>query len=198
MVLPTITSQPGTSLRSLVGAFIITKLTEGKSDRTVEFHAKNLKRFIWYAEIQNWPENIHEINSWHIKAFLGYVALEKDRWGLSGNGCETSQNRASQATVRHYYNILKRFYNWLVEEKVLEENFMDGIHVDKPPLPLIDPYSSDEIKKMLTVCDYDFEHDARFSGSRNKAIVLVLLDTGLRKAAGVLPVRPGVQAITDP
>jgi site-specific recombinase XerD len=180
MVLPTIITQPGTSLRSLVGAFIITKLTEGKSDRTVESYSENLKRFIWYAESQNWPQNIHEITQWHIKAFLGYVALEKDRWGLEGNGSETSQNRASQATVLHYYNILKLFYNWLMEEKILAENFMDRIHVAKPPLPLIEPYSREDINRMLKICDYDFEHYGGFLGSRNRAIILVLLDTGLR------------------
>jgi integrase/recombinase XerD len=30
------------------------------------------------------------------------------------------------------------------------------------------------------VWDYDYEHNAKFLGSRNKAIVLVLLDTGAR------------------
>ena len=33
---------------------------------------------------------------------------------------------------------------------------------------------------MLAVCDYDYRHNAKFLGSRNKAIVLMLLDTGLR------------------
>jgi site-specific recombinase XerD len=33
---------------------------------------------------------------------------------------------------------------------------------------------------MLAVCDYDYQHNARFLGSRNKAIVLTLLDTGVR------------------
>ncbi len=75
MVLPTVISQPGTSLRSLVGAFVLTKLTEGKSPRTIEFYAENLRRFIWYAENHNWPQDILGITQWHIKAFLGYVAM---------------------------------------------------------------------------------------------------------------------------
>ena len=180
MVLPTVISQPGTSLRSLIGAFVLTKLTEGKSPRTIEFYAENLRRFVWYAENQNWPQDILGITQWHIKAFLGYVAIEKSRWGLRGNGSETSQKRASQATVRHYYNVLKRFYNWLVEEGILGENLMDRIHVAKPAPPVISPYSQEEIRKMLAICDYDFEHNARFLGSRNRAIILVLLDAGLR------------------
>ena len=33
---------------------------------------------------------------------------------------------------------------------------------------------------MLAVCDRDYERDAKFLGSRNKAVVLVLLDAGVR------------------
>ena len=33
---------------------------------------------------------------------------------------------------------------------------------------------------MLAVCDYDYEHNAKFLGSRNRAVILVLLDTGVR------------------
>jgi len=33
---------------------------------------------------------------------------------------------------------------------------------------------------MLAVCDYDYAHNAKFLASRNRAIILVLLDTGAR------------------
>ncbi len=44
----------------------------------------------------------------------------------------------------------------------------------------IKPYTLEEIGRMLAVCDRDYEHNAKFLGSRNRAIVLVLLDTGVR------------------
>lgn len=54
------------------------------------------------------------------------------------------------------------------------------IKLRNPKPRVIQPYSSDEISRMLAVADYDYQHNARFLGSRNKAIVLMLLDTGLR------------------
>jgi len=33
---------------------------------------------------------------------------------------------------------------------------------------------------MLAVCNHDYEHNAKFLASRNQAIILVLLDTGMR------------------
>ena len=47
---------PGTSLRSLVAGFVLTKQTEGKSPRTVEYYQENLKRFIWYSNEQGWSD----------------------------------------------------------------------------------------------------------------------------------------------
>jgi len=48
----------GTSLRSLVRGFVLTKQTEGKSSRTVEYYRDNLKRLLWYAEKEGWSDDI--------------------------------------------------------------------------------------------------------------------------------------------
>jgi len=180
MATSTAITVPGTSLRSLIGAFVFTRLTEGKSPRTVEFYAENLRRFLWFAEKEQWPDNIHEITSWHIKLFLGYLATGKRRWGLEGNGSETSHRQASHTTVVRYYHVLRCFFSWLVDEGMLTGNPTDRIHMKRESPKVVTPYDPDEIKRMLTVCDYDFEHNARFLASRNRALVLVLLDTGIR------------------
>ena len=68
---------PGTSLKSLVNGFVLTKQTEGKSPRTVEFYSDNLKRFLWYASKQGWSDDIRMLTEWHIREFLGCLAHEK-------------------------------------------------------------------------------------------------------------------------
>jgi len=45
---------------------------------------------------------------------------------------------------------------------------------------MIQPYTCEDIQAMLKVCDWDYQHNARFLGSRNRAIILALLDTGVR------------------
>jgi site-specific recombinase XerD len=171
---------PGTSLKSLVSGFILTKQTEGKSPRTVEFYSENLNRFLWYSLKQDWPDDIRMITEWHIREFLGYLANEESRWGLEGNGSETSRQRVSHATIHHYFVILANFFGWVVREGFLRENPTTGIKVAKPKYRVIKPYTKEEITSMLSVCDSDYEHNAKFLGSRNKAIVLVLLDSGVR------------------
>ena len=173
-------SPPGTSLKSLVSGFVLTKQTEGKSPRTVEFYSENLKRFLWYAQKQGWTDDIRMLTAWQIREFLGYVANEECRWGLEGNGSESSHVKVSHTTVHHYFVVLANFFGWVVREGFLKESPTARIKVAKPKVKVIKPYTLEEISKMLAVCDHDYEHNAKFLGSRNKAIVLVLLDTGVR------------------
>jgi site-specific recombinase XerD len=170
----------GRSLKSLVNGFVLTKQTEGKSHRTVEFYSENLKRFLWYASRQWWSDDIRMLTEWHVREFLGYVANERCRWGVEGNGSETCRVRASHATVHHYFVVLANFFNWLVREGFVSESPMARVRVARPKSRVVKPYTQEEIRRMIAVCDCDYEHNARFLGSRNKAIILVLLDSGVR------------------
>jgi len=173
-------ARPGTSLKSLVNGFVLTKQTEGKSPRTVEFYSENLKRFLWYASKQGWSDDIRMLTEWHIREFLGYLANEKCRWGLEGNGSETSRIKVSYTTVHHYFVVLANFFGWVVREGFMLESPTVKIKVAKPKVKVIKPYTPEEISRMIAVCDCDYEHNAKFLGSRNKAIILVLLDSGVR------------------
>jgi site-specific recombinase XerD len=174
------TAQLGTSLKSLVTGFVLTKQTEGKSPRTVEFYSENLKRFLWYAHKQEWSDDIRMLTEWHIREFLGYVANETNRWGLKGNGSEPAQRKVTHTTVHHYFVVLANFFGWVVREGFLPESPTAKIKVAKPKNKVIKPYTQEEIGRMLAICDKDYERNAKFLGSRNKAIVLVLVDTGER------------------
>jgi hypothetical protein len=105
--------QLGSSLKSLINGFVLTKQTDGKSPRTVEFYSENLKRFLWYSLKKQWPDDIRMISEWDIRDFLGYVANETNRWGLVGNGSEPAQRKVSHATVHHYFVVLANFFGWV-------------------------------------------------------------------------------------
>jgi site-specific recombinase XerD len=116
------TAPPGTSLKSLVAGFVLTKQTEGKSPRTVEFYSENLKRFLRYAHIQEWPDDIRMLTEWRIRKFLGYLANETNRWEINGNGSETAKRKVTHTTVHHYFIVLANFFGWVVREGFLPEN----------------------------------------------------------------------------
>lgn len=67
-----------------------------------------------------------------------------------------------------------------MKDGFVKESPVARVRVAKPKPKVVVPYSGDEIRRMLAVCDYDYDHNARFAGSRNRAIILGLLDTGVR------------------
>ena len=124
-------ASPGTSLRSLAKGYLLTHQTEGSSPHTVAYYQGILGRFLWYAEREGWSDNARLLTAWQIREFLGYVGGEVSRWGVRGNGSESSSHRASPRTVHHYYRALTAFFNWVVREGFLTESPMAKVKVAK-------------------------------------------------------------------
>ena len=81
MVVSTRSEAPvSTSIKSLIKGFVLTRRTECKSPRTIEYYENNLRRFLWFANRQEWPDDARLITEWHIREFLSYVASEVNRW----------------------------------------------------------------------------------------------------------------------
>lgn len=78
------------------------------------------------------------------------------------------QPRLSKATVAAYFRDVAVFCGWLVSERLLDAN---PAYKLGPKLPKRRPphYSEYHVRQLLAVCD-----------ARDRAIVIVLLDTGLR------------------
>jgi integrase len=56
------------------------------------------------------------------------------------------------------------------------------IHFKPPPEPQVEGYTIDELRKLLSVCDLDIRTGAPFTGIRNRAMLLLFIDSGLRRA----------------
>lgn len=169
-----------TSLKSLIRGFILTQRTSGKSNRTVEYYEQNLTRLLWFADKSDWPDDIHQIDEWHIREFLGYLSDTHNRWDVNGNGSESSRRQASLTTIYHYYAVIKTAFNWFVEEGFITVSPVSKIKISHPKPKVVQPYSVAEITKMLAVCDLDIKQGAKFLGTRNRAMILIFFDTGLR------------------
>ena len=61
------------------------------------------------------------------------------------------------------------------------------IHFKSPAAPQVEPYTQEELKRLLAVCNLDIKTGARFTGLRNRAMLLLFLDAGLRRAEMATP-----------
>lgn len=78
-------------------------------------------------------------------------------------------------SVSDYYKTIKRFFNWLVDEGLIEKSPMQNIKPPRREERLVRPFSQQDIDNLLQLCSGN-----RFVDYRNKAIILMFLDTGLR------------------
>ncbi len=83
----------------------------------------------------------------------------------------------SPATVRNRFVALKRYFGWLVAEGEIEKSPLENMTAPKVPDVPVPVLSDDEIHRLLKVMD-----GADFDDRRDTAIVLTLLDTGIRRS----------------
>jgi len=86
------------------------------------------------------------------------------------------QETNNSQSVHDYYRPLKRYFNWLVEEDVLKISPMLKIRPPKVEKKVIVPFKPEHLRTLLKLCD-----PATFCGLRNRAMIMIFLDTGIRK-----------------
>jgi site-specific recombinase XerD len=166
-------------IREAVDGFLFSLKAEGKADRTVGYYKDLLKYYLRYSEDNRWSDNVCTIDARHLRQFLSWVGSRTIEH-YAGNGSHLVR-KAKSSTAWPYYKALRRFFNWLLEEQLIDSNPVINIHFKAPSPPPIEPFTIDEVKRLLQVCDLDIKTRARFTGLRNKAMVLLFVDSALRR-----------------
>lgn len=159
------------NIESLSRGYILNCRCEGKSFKTLQTYELVLKNFIWYCNQNDFP-TVQKLTPMHIRHFLWYLASETNRWGSDN---PRTKIPASQTTVRDYYRTLKTFFNWLEREQLIYDNPFNHIKSPKPEEKVIEALTPFEINRLFSECSGKTTLDVR-----NKAILSLFLDTGLR------------------
>jgi len=163
--------QTDTRIDHLISGFLLDCTIRGLSPRTIEFYGDNLRRFLWWLRQNHLPESINALTSQIIKAFVGYIQSESSRWQSTN---PMSNRKVSITTCVRYLTCIKVFCQWCIAEGYIGVNPASLIKI-KEPKKIMKAVPLEDIQKLLA----EFNH-RDFKSVRNKAIILVLLDTGLR------------------
>ena len=159
-------------LESLVSTTSLESLaTEGKSPKTISGYEMALRNFIWYCKQQEFPE-VQKLTAVHVRHFLWYLASESHRWNSTS---PAAKRQVSSTTVNGYFRALRTFFNWLEREELIIENPFRNLKPPRIDKKVIQALSPAEIDRLFKVCSGKCMLDVR-----NKAILSVFLDTGLR------------------
>jgi len=160
--------------REMIGQFLEAREVEGKPQTTIRFYRGNLERFLWWLETSGVGPRISDITAATLRSFLSYVKNTTNRWQV---GSTSSRKLPAPATIDAYWRSLQSFFSWLMHQEIITagEN-----PLRKVPRPKVDRKVVKDIPLNLIREAINLWDASTLRGARNIAIVLMLLDTGMR------------------
>ncbi len=147
------------ALPDLIDLYLTSCRIEGKSLDTVRSYRESLKHFVRAVESAGLPRDPASFTAAHVYRFLGCVA---------DTGAAPVSQWRRQREVR-------AFFSWLSRHDYVPTNPFAKVKNIKVPYKVIVPFSQDDMLRLLACCD-----PATSKGARDRALILLLVDTGLR------------------
>jgi site-specific recombinase XerD len=152
----------------LIEGFLLSCKVENKSPATISFYKNILEKFQWFLG----KCGIETIDATAIRQFLSYLKDSPNRW-------DSTNKRANRPvcayTVDRYYTGLSALFRWATIEGMVESNPMATIKKPRFQHKIIKGLEPEVCQKLIGCFNgKSIEH------YRNKAIVYMFLDTGLR------------------
>ena len=129
------------------------------SDRTIKGYYNNTLNFLVYAEKHHEILEVDEIRAVHIKHYMQYLLKKK----------------LSASYINGILKCLRAFFAFAVQEEYVCANPATKVKMQKEPKVLIETFSDDEVRSLMSAFDY-----STFLSARNKMILAIAFDTGAR------------------
>lgn len=132
----------------------------GKSYNTIRSYRNDLNQFLKYlAENEN-IDNFNEVQIIHLRSYIKYLSY---------------QYKSSKRTINRKISALRSFFDYLVENKIVEENIAVYINTPKFENKLPSFLLKEDMEKIRDVIDTN-----TFIGLRDRAMIEMLYSSGLR------------------
>ena len=166
-------------LSKALNGFTITKQAEGLSPRTVGSYVDCLSKWVE----RTGDQDISQVTGPQISSYLAWLRTEYQPHRF---GAKTYP--LSGKTIRNVWIALSSFFHWA--ERELGVSFpMGEVRAPHSPRPSVPELTRDEVERMLRACTYSRATlsasrqsfvTRRPTANRDIALILALLDTGMR------------------
>jgi integrase/recombinase XerD len=169
----------GLTMSKAIPGFLQYKMAEGISDSSIVGYKHDLK--LWLEHMGDQP--VSKITAQDIRAHLTWLRTEYEPRRFSGK-----KHPLSPKTIRNVWVTLSAFFSWASVEFNIPKPTA-GVPAPRCKNAPIDVFSKEDIEALLKACDYCRESNPwdrrkytrrRSTGKRDRAIILTLVDTGLR------------------
>jgi site-specific recombinase XerD len=158
--------------RRALDAYLQDQIGGNRSPKTIEWHRIATGLFVSYLEEKEEITLVTDIDAIHITGWFAH--LRATPGGRGKLRCDR--------TIQTYARSLRAFCHWLVRRRLIVFNPFDEVIFPKVGRPLIKILSEEEFEKLLWACAPPSEQSplAERAAVRNRAILWVLYDTGIR------------------
>lgn len=162
--------------------FIYYKSATGKSEHTIADYAVTRQKVLTYF-VADPPLTSITRADW-----IGFFAwLTHDYVSRPTGPVARPPKSLSPKTIFNIHTNLSSFYTWAVREDLIDRNLIQTIDRPGYEQPVILPYTKEEIVALLKACTttrtwrtHSTTASTRYTSDRDQAILLLLLDTGIR------------------
>ncbi|MPZ22963.1 MAG: tyrosine-type recombinase/integrase [Dehalococcoidia bacterium] len=143
----------------LIGTYLTACAVEGKSANTIFSYRASLADFRRVGNRLGFPDSPDGYTVREVYAFLE----------------EVQRREAKPAYQYRRHREVKAFFSWCRRMGYVEENAFARVPLVKLEQQIVQPFKEQEVQRLLSSQD-----TARYTGCRNYAVFLFLLDTGVR------------------
>jgi integrase/recombinase XerD len=99
------------------------------------------------------------------------------------------ERKLSKKSILNIHVALSALWTWASTEGFVEKHIIQAVKPPKPEEPVIEPFSKEDVEALLEACEYSRSYtrpgkkecrNRRPTAERDRAIILTLLDTGIR------------------
>lgn len=164
------------TLPVLIEHYVTAKKVAGCSKKTLVDLRSNLQKFVRFLQSQGHSLRLSDLSLQDARAFI--VSLQGEVTKFEGHPINkpVSGYRFSPVTVHTHARALRRFSNWLCKEGWTKRPIFELLELPKVPKTKIDILNEEEIRQVLAAINPNIA-----TGARPYAMVLCVLDTGVRR-----------------
>jgi site-specific recombinase XerD len=147
---------------------------DNASRHTVRNYRKDLELFADWLQSACGIVDTDDLQLTHLRGWMNYLQKAPSKSG----------RELSDTTIRQYGVHMQTFCQWLEHEGIIEKPITTRFKLPKVEQKFIPTYTPDDVNRLLAVCDEggrNRPHLRKALTARNRAIVSVLIDTGLRR-----------------
>ncbi|MFC1919835.1 tyrosine-type recombinase/integrase [Chloroflexota bacterium] len=146
-------------LEKLIIHFAQSNKAEGKSPKTISWYSDMLDDFVRFLQMRGINTILAEFNANNVREFIVHKQCKS----------------LSPYTVQGKVRALKAFSSWLFNEGYTPDSMLSNVKLPKVPIKFVETLTQAEIEALIAI-----QNPLTAVGCRDIAILITLLDTGLR------------------